>query len=271
MVCISSWCTRDGITAVCMLTTVFMVDSRAQVCWSCKPTQVFMEIQSWLATSQTTSTSHHALSKIDHRVMQLSMSWNCPQLLQHVWLLPCLIIHAVEAARHKHTLTRPCLVVQEDFLKGEEGRAPGEQKALPRPPPQMRQALPTDPQSVADFNDSMAAYYHQVLPTKPCPQVLPSSPALLPCLSAQKSSWCVDQHSVDVVHCFVTNLTSFRYCSSLYIGHWHQTIPACELKPLTNCCTIPAASKHKLVFMSLYELNVDDTYLTNIVATDTMQ
>ena len=56
--------------------------------------------------------------------------------------------------------------MQEDFLKGEEGRPPGEQRALPRPPPQMRQALPTHPQSVADFNDSMAAYYHQVLPIK---------------------------------------------------------------------------------------------------------
>ncbi|KAL3144374.1 hypothetical protein ABBQ32_004127 [Trebouxia sp. C0010 RCD-2024] len=51
---------------------------------------------------------------------------------------------------------------QEDFLKGEEGRPAGEQKALPRPPPQMRQALPTDPPAVAEFNASMAAYYHQV-------------------------------------------------------------------------------------------------------------
>lgn len=59
--------------------------------------------------------------------------------------------------------------VQEDFLKGEEVRPPGEQKALPRPPPQMRQALPTDPQAVAEFNASMAAYYHQVLPIDVCP------------------------------------------------------------------------------------------------------
>lgn len=59
--------------------------------------------------------------------------------------------------------------VQEDFLKGEEGRPAGEQKALPRPPPQMRQALPTDPPAVAEFNASMAAYYHQVLPTNTCP------------------------------------------------------------------------------------------------------
>ena len=59
--------------------------------------------------------------------------------------------------------------VQEDFLKGEEGRPQGEQRPLPRPPPQMRQALPTDPQAVADFNDSMAAYYHQVLLIMCCP------------------------------------------------------------------------------------------------------
>ena len=58
--------------------------------------------------------------------------------------------------------------MQEDFLKGEEGRPEGEQRPLPRPPPQMRQALPTDPQAVADFNDSMAAYYHQVLPANSC-------------------------------------------------------------------------------------------------------
>ena len=91
---------------------------------------------------------------------------------------------------HKHCLskaTRSCLLannVQEDFLKGEEGRAAGEQRALPRPPPQMRQALPTDAQSVAEFNDSMAAYYHQVLPPNPLPfmscKPCPSSP-LTPC------------------------------------------------------------------------------------------
>lgn len=51
---------------------------------------------------------------------------------------------------------------QEDFLKGEEGRPQGEQRPLPRPPAEMRQALPTDPQAVSAFNDSMAAYYHQV-------------------------------------------------------------------------------------------------------------
>ena len=57
---------------------------------------------------------------------------------------------------------------QEDFLKSEDGRPQGEQRPLPRPPPQMRQALPTDPQAVADFNDSMAAYYHQVSPIVCC-------------------------------------------------------------------------------------------------------
>ena len=54
------------------------------------------------------------------------------------------------------------VALQDDFLKGEEGKSQSEQRALPRPPPQMRQALPTAPQAVADFNDSMAAYYHQV-------------------------------------------------------------------------------------------------------------
>jgi hypothetical protein len=61
------------------------------------------------------------------------------------------------------------LAWQEDYLKGEEGRPQGEQRPLPRPPPEMRQALPTDPQAISAFNDSMAAYYHQVacLATKP--------------------------------------------------------------------------------------------------------
>ena len=54
------------------------------------------------------------------------------------------------------------LAWQEDYLKGEEGRPQGEQRPLPRPPPEMRQALPTDPQDISSFNDSMAAYYHQV-------------------------------------------------------------------------------------------------------------
>ena len=53
--------------------------------------------------------------------------------------------------------------LQDDFLKGEEGKPQSEQRALPRPPPQMRQALPAEPQAIADFNDSMATYYHQVL------------------------------------------------------------------------------------------------------------
>lgn len=67
---------------------------------------------------------------------------------------------------------------QEDYLKGEEGRPQGEQRPLPRPPPEMRQALPTDPPAISAFNDSMAAYYHQVA----CLLAQPSVDSLLtPC------------------------------------------------------------------------------------------
>lgn len=37
-----------------------------------------------------------------------------------------------------------------------------EQRTLPRPPPEMKQPLPTTPEAIAQFNTSMAAYYNQV-------------------------------------------------------------------------------------------------------------
>ena len=45
--------------------------------------------------------------------------------------------------------------MQEDFMGSE-------QRTLPRPPPEMKQALPTAPDAVAAFNASMAAFYQQV-------------------------------------------------------------------------------------------------------------
>lgn len=45
--------------------------------------------------------------------------------------------------------------MQEDFMGAE-------QRTLPRPPPEMKQALPTAPDAVAAFNASMAAFYQQV-------------------------------------------------------------------------------------------------------------
>ena len=56
--------------------------------------------------------------------------------------------------------------VQEDFMGSE-------QRTLPRPPPEMKQALPTAPDAVAAFNTSMAAYYQQVILPVSCIQVLP--------------------------------------------------------------------------------------------------
>lgn len=49
--------------------------------------------------------------------------------------------------------------MQEDYMGSD-------QRTLPRPPPEMKQALPTTPDAVAAFNASMAAYHQQVPETE---------------------------------------------------------------------------------------------------------